>query len=155
MFGKNISILNWPLQVLECVFQHAKNSRNFSSQVSQLLGRAMWNFKSWSWMLRKSSLGAWHSTEVMANVLLAWTRMGTSLGLFFSKVHREVQIPVALVNNKKNSKENKSCTPWNVKIDSVDCSPKLSIRWKAEDLIFFLCDSNTLKIAQKPDWLVP
>lgn len=39
-FGKIVSVLNWSLQALECVFQGAKSSRNCSSQVTQLFGRA-------------------------------------------------------------------------------------------------------------------
>lgn len=73
----------------------------------------------------------------------------TSLWLLFFKVHEEVQIPVALTSNKKNSKENNSCTSWNVNINGMHCSPKLSITWKAEGLIFFFCDPNTHKVYPK------
>jgi len=72
MFGKIISILNWPLQFLECEFWcEKKNLKSCSCQVMQLLSWTMWNFKSWSWMLWKSSSRAQDSTEVMAKVLLA------------------------------------------------------------------------------------
>lgn len=53
---------------------------------------------------------------------------GTEPGIIiFLKVHAEVQIPVGLASIRKNSKENNSCTSWNFKINSMDCTPKLSI----------------------------
>lgn len=74
---------------------------------------------------------------------------GTSLRLFFFKVREEAQIPIALTSNKKNSKENNSCMSGNVNINGMHCSPKLSITWKAEGLIFFFCDPNTHKVYPK------